>query len=63
MALVFEITEGFLFLFFNIQMFAEVDFWCFFETGCHSLVQADLELTAILLPQPPGSWDYKWEPH
>lgn len=30
----------------------------FFETGCCSVAQAGLELTAILLPQLPERWDY-----
>jgi hypothetical protein len=38
-------------------------FACFFifETGCHYLAQADLKLL-ILLPQPPGCWDYRCAP-
>lgn len=28
-------------------------FVCFFELGSHSVVQADLELAVVLLPQPP----------
>jgi hypothetical protein len=33
-------------------------FILYFETGSHSVTQANLELS-ILLPQPPKCWDYR----
>ncbi|EHB16491.1 hypothetical protein GW7_21782, partial [Heterocephalus glaber] len=37
-------------------------FICFFETGFHCVLQAGLELLAILLPQPPKCWDDRCTP-
>ena len=56
----------------NILFFLFFSFFYLFETGSHYAVQAGLELTfvaqtgleltLILVPQPPKCWDYRCEP-
>lgn len=48
------------------SLFMETFYCSFFEIESYfrpdSVAQADFELLAILLPQRPGSWDYRHKP-